>query len=302
LNSENIKIAGGYTLICLLWGSTWLFIRLGLNSLNPVFSAGFRFAIAALVLLVIIKLRRAKLVLDKTAVLLYTAMGFFMFVFPLGFVYWAEQHISSGLTSVLFTVFPLFVLVFSRMFNVSKTINPYQVTGIILGIIGVVIIFIEDISLKGENIIIAMGLVLISATLQALMQVFIKKYGDHLNPMSMNFIPLLLAGSVMVITSLFIEDFSKNNFDVNAFISVGYLAVFGTIFTFTTYFWLLKKINIVILSLSSFIEPIIALFIGWLVIDESLTFQAFVGSSLVLIGIIFANFRSLINYLYVARK
>ena len=302
MNSENIKIAGGYALICLLWGSTWLFIRLGLDSLNPIFSAGFRFSLAAVLFFAIIKIRSTELPLDKTAVLLYITMGFFMFVFPFGFVYWAEQYITSGLTSVLFTVFPLFVVVFSRIFKVSKIINPYQVVGVLLGIIGIVIIFVEDISFKGENIIIAMVLVLLSATIQALMQVFIKKYGDHLNSLSMNFLPLLVAGFVMIVASLFLEDFSKNIFDSNAFISVGYLATFGTILTFTTYFWLMKKINIVILSLSSFITPIIALLLGWLVINENLTFQAFIGSSLVLIGIIFANFKKLKKYLSSVRK
>ncbi len=302
LNSESIKIAGAYVLICLLWGSTWLFIRLGLDSLNPIFSAGFRFSVAAILFFTIIKVRSTKLPLDRQAVMLYIAMGFFMFVFPFGFVYWAEQHISSGLTSVLFTIFPLAVVVFSRIFRVTKKINFYQVVGVFLGIAGIVVIFIEDISFKGENVILAMSLVLLSAVIQGLMQVFIKKYGDHLNPISMNFVPLVVAGISMITVSLFFEDFSHNTFNANAFISVGYLAVFGTIFTFTTYFWLLQRINIVILSLSSFITPIIALALGWLVINENLTFQAFIGSSLVLIGIIFANFKSLKKYLSSVRK
>jgi drug/metabolite transporter (DMT)-like permease len=106
-----------------------------------------------------------------------------------------------------------------------------------------------------------------------------------------------MAGITMAIFGMLFEDMSRLNFDSKAFISVGYLAFFGTVLTFTTYYWLMRKINIVLLSLSTFITPIIAVILGWVFLGEKFTSQILVGSSLVLVGILFANFSGLKNYL-----
>jgi len=123
-----------------------------------------------------------------------------------------------------------------------------------------------------------------------------KKYGKHLQPLSMNFVPVLIAGAILILIGFTIEDSSSWRFDLTALFSIFYLAMFGTLFTFTTYYWLLKRMNVVILSLSAFITPIVALLLGWFILGEKLSFQVLVGSSLVLIGILFANFRGLLNY------
>ena len=130
----------------------------------------------------------------------------------------------------------------------------------------------------------------------------IKKYGQHLNPLSMNFLPLFFAGIILIIVSILFENSSGWIFDFNAFASIIFLAFFGTLVTFTTYYWLLKRMNVVLLSISSFITPIIAVILGWLIMNENFSFRTLVGSSLVLIGILFANFRGLMNYYLIKRK
>jgi drug/metabolite transporter (DMT)-like permease len=112
----------------------------------------------------------------------------------------------------------------------------------------------------------------------------------------MNFIPVLLAGLIMVPYSLFFEDIASMSFTGSAIASVVYLAFFGTVVTFTTYYWLMKRINVVILSLSSFLTPIIAVLLGWYFLDESLSIYDLIGTVLVLIGIVAANTRGLLSY------
>jgi drug/metabolite transporter (DMT)-like permease len=138
--------------------------------------------------------------------------------------------------------------------------------------------------------------ILISASIQAFVAVIIKKYGGKLNPLSMNFVPLLLAGIVLIPTGLIFEDRSSLVFDSKAIFSILYLAFFGTVIAFTTYYWLMQRINVVILSLSSFITPIIALILGIVFLSEKFDENHIWGSSLVLIGILFANFRGILNY------
>lgn len=297
MNSEKIKIGLGFILICIIWGSTWLFIRLGLESLTPVISAGIRFLLASILVYGLMSYKKISLQTDSLSIRLYLVLAFFSFIIPFGLVYWAEQFIPSGLASIIFAVMPFGIILFTRLAIPNTEIKLAQYIGVIIGFVGIVTIFSEDLTIDISNNFFGMVAVLISATMQASIAVTIKKYGSHLNPLSMNFIPLLIAGLVMIPLALIIEESSSWKFDFIALGSVFYLALFGTLVTFTTYYWLLKRMNIVILSLSTFITPIVAVILGWLVLNERFSFQALIGSAMVLIGILFANFNGLKKYI-----
>lgn len=114
MNSQSIKIGLAYVLICLLWGSTWMVIRIGLETLTPMIYAGTRFLLASIVIYSIMRFRGTKLQKDKLSVNLYLMLGFFSFVIPFWLVYWAEQFIPSGLTAIIFAVYPFFVIIFQE--------------------------------------------------------------------------------------------------------------------------------------------------------------------------------------------
>lgn len=295
--SEKLKIVFGYILICLLWGSTWLAIRIGLDSLTPVLGAGIRFAVASIIVFGLMRLKKITIQTDKHSIKLYLIMAFFSFVIPFGLVYWGEKYIPTGLASIIFAVFPLFVILFSYLLiKESKTLVS-QVIGVFLGFGGIIIIFSEGLKIDFSNDSMGMAAVFTSAVMQAGIAVIIKKYGRHLNPLSMNFLPLLIAGISMILFGILFEDFSHNKLDEKAVLSVLYLALFGTVVTFTTYYWLMQRINVFILSLSSFITPIVAVILGWFILGEQFTFQTIIGSFLVLVGILFANFSGLKKYI-----
>lgn len=301
MNSQSIKIGLAYVLICLLWGSTWMVIRIGLETLTPMIYAGTRFLLASFFIYAIMRFRGTKLQTDKLSVNLYLMLGFFSFVIPFWLVYWAEQFIPSGLTAIIFAVYPFFVIIFSRILIADEKIGPYKIIGVILGFLGIVIIFMRDISLDFSNSFWGMIAILSSSIIQACVAVIIKKHGKHLNPLSMNFIPLVIAGVAMILLGYLFEDYTTWIFNQQALLSIGYLALFGTVVTFTTFYWLMQRISVVILSLSTFVTPIIAVFLGWIILNEKLSALTLVGSSFVLIGILFANFRGLKNY-YISRK
>lgn len=302
MNSNALKIGGAYALICLLWGSTWLVIKISLTALTPVFSAGIRFLIASIFIYFFMRIMKVKLQTDKKSVLLYLFMAYFSFVIPFGLVYWAEQFIESGLTSVLFAVMPFMVIIISRFALPGEKIGPFKFLGVVLGFTGIVIIFSKGISFNLSNDFWGMLAVFISATIQGGVSVVLKKHGGNLNALSMNFVPVLLAGITMVLFALAFENTSYLQLNWTAAWTVIYLAFFGTLMTFTTFYWLLKRVDVVILSLSTFITPIVAVFLGFIVLNERLTEQHLIGSSFVLIGILFANFRSLLKYLHRKKK
>lgn len=294
--SEKFKIGAGYVLICLIWGSTWLAIKIGLDSLTPVISGGIRFLLASVIVYLFMLIKKINLQTDRLSVKLYLMLAFFSFVIPFGLVYWAEQFVPSGLASIIFAVMPFMVIIFSRISMPQNKIALDQLLGVIVGFLGIVVIFSENITFEFKDFLFGILAILTSATMQAAIAVMIKKHGSHLNPLSMNFVPLLIAGIFMTAFAILFENSSQWKFDSKAIISISYLAFFGTLITFTTYYWLLKRINVVILSLSTFITPIVAVILGWIIAGEILSTQALAGSGMVLIGILFANFSGVKKY------
>jgi drug/metabolite transporter (DMT)-like permease len=106
---------------------------------------------------------------------------------------------------------------------------------------------------------------------------------------------MLIAGVFGLMIGILVEDLSKLRFDDTAIISVTYLAFFGSVVTFTSFYWLMKRINVVLLSLVAFITPIVALILGWIFYNETLSEQHVIGSIMVLAGLLIANLGSVIK-------
>jgi drug/metabolite transporter (DMT)-like permease len=295
MKSTTLKILIVYSALCLIWGSTWMTIKAGLESLTPFISGGARFLLASIFILILMKLRGVSLQKDKESVRLYVLMGFMSFVIPFGLVYWAEQFVPSGLASVLFGVYPFFVAIFSYYRLPNEPIGIFKMLGMALGFVGIIVIFSDTFTFDFSNLILGMFAVSLSGIMQAWIAVTLKNFGRHLNPLSMNFVPMLIAGIVGILAGFLFEDLSAIKIDIKAVVSVLYLAFFGGVITFTSFYWLLKRINVLLLSLIAFITPIVALLLGWIFYNETLTQLHIIGSSLVLTGLLVANSQSFIK-------
>ena len=295
MSKLGVKIALAYAAISFIWGSTWIAIRYGLESLTPIFSAGARFSLASIFIYTLMRIKRISLQTDKVAIRLYLLMSFFSFVIPFGLVYWAQQFIPSGMAAVLFAVYPFWIVIFSHIRIPSDFIGFFKIFGTVLGFTGIVIIFSDSFAGDISNYLIGMFAVVLSGIMQAWIAVSIKKFGHHLHPLSMNFIPMVIAGISMLVIAFFTEDLSTLNFNQNAYLSILYLAFFGSVITFTSFYWLIKHVNLVILSLVAFITPIVALVLGYFFYDEVLSTRHFIGAALVLTGVFWANLGNLLK-------
>ena len=287
--SERLKIVLVFSLICFIWGSTWLAIRIGLEDLTPLISSGLRFILAGFLIFVLMKSKKLEIQKDKISIKLYLLMAFFSYVIPFALVYWAEQFVPSGLSAVLFAVYPFFVVLFSYFLIPSERLGFLKVIGIIIGFIGIIVIFSDDLGGDFSSYFVGMLAIVISGMMQASIAVLIKKEGQHLNPLTMNFIPMVIAGLFLFAAGFFTENLSTINLTSEALFSIIYLALFGSIVTFTSYYWLLKRVNVILLSLMAFITPIVALILGWIAYNETLTEKHLLGSILVLTGLLWAN-------------
>src|SRR6266545_4518533 len=139
-----------WLILCGIWGSTWLFIKLGLADLPPLTFAAIRFVLASLILSAMILARGVRWPRARNEWLLIAIVGLLQFTFNYGLVFWGEQHISSGLAAVLQSTFPVFGLVIAHLYLPYERMTAAKVVGVLLGVLGVAIIFSNQLSIAGH--------------------------------------------------------------------------------------------------------------------------------------------------------
>lgn len=288
MKSEKYLIVLGFILISIIWGSTWLAIKVGLESIPPFYGVAIRFTLALFLLSCFMLIRGERLPVDRNSKFVYLQLGVCSFSIPFALVYWAEQYIPSSLASILFAFYPFVVMILSHYFLHDEKINIYKIVGLISGFAGLVLIFGLDTEVNASTTY-GMIAVLLSVIFQGSSLVFAKKKGHHLSPIGMNVGGMIVGLPFMFAIAFAAESFSSVHFDSKGIFSLLYLGTFGTVVTFVTYYWLLKRVQAVMLSFVSFITPILAIIFGAVFLDEILSPNIFSGAALVLAGLVFMN-------------
>lgn len=286
-------IVAGFVLISIIWGSTWLVIKIGLDSVPPFFGVAIRFTLAMMILACIMWIRKERLPMDRVALRSYLTLALLSFSFPFALVYWGEQHISSGLAAILFAMYPFVVAIKSHFFLPEEKLNAFKLIGIVSGFIGVLVIFWSDIRFSGMNTE-GMLAIVISTLFQGTALVMIKRTGKHISSTALSLGGMIGAVIVLFILAFSFENISDISFDEKGIGSILYLGTFGTVVTFLTYYWLLKRVEAVYLSLVTLVTPVIAVILGTLLLDEQLPARVFSGAGLILAGILIANGKDLL--------
>jgi drug/metabolite transporter (DMT)-like permease len=190
-----------FLLLCGIWGSTWLFIKVGLEDLPPFTFAGIRFVIACLILFCLIRLRGISLPSTRRDWGLLAVTGVLSFCLNYGLVFWGEQYISSGLAAVLQATLPAFGLVFAHLHLPGERMTWTKILGVVLGFSGVVVVFSHQLAIAGGKALAGSVALVLSAFFAAYSNVLVKAYGRKLEPailsggqMFFGLIPLLLIG------------------------------------------------------------------------------------------------------------
>jgi len=277
---------GALALLILIWGTTWAAIRVGLEGLPPFTGVAIRFAIAAVVLLLVAGAMKWPLGSGRRAYLLWIVNATLSFSVSYGVVYWAEQWVPSGLAAVLFSTFPLFVAVMAHLWLPGERLRLISVLGVLMGFAGVVIIFSEDLThLAGRQTRWAAIVFLISPIVSAVANVVVKRWGAGFHPISLTAVPMAMTAVIMGGVAALVEKGRGIALDVASTAALLYLAVCGTAVTFFLYFWLLNRLPATRLSLITYGVPIVAVTVGTLFLDEPFTLRMFSGALLVLAGV-----------------
>jgi drug/metabolite transporter (DMT)-like permease len=276
-----------YVMLCLIWGSTWLVIKVGYGGLGPFNVAALRFLLASIVLAPIVPLVRASWPSTRTEWTLVVWVGLVLFAADYGLIYWGEQFLDSGLTSILFALLPLVTIGFAHLYVPGDRITGRKLAGSVLAFAGIVALFGDRIRLDPAGLGPMLAIVA-STVCAAAAGVATKRHGGNLHPASLNAPAMLIGAAALAAASLAAGDGLVLPRDAPTWSAILYLAIAGSVITFLGYFTLLKSWSVTSLSFISVFTPAIALFLGFVFLDERPTISSGVGAALILGGVALA--------------
>src|SRR6266540_3936607 len=228
-----------WLLLCCIWGSTWLFIKIGLDDLPPLTFAGIRFVLASLILALLVLARRARWPRTRGEWTLIAVVGVLQFGLNYGLVFWGEQHISSGLAAVLQSTFPAFGLVLAHFYLPEERMSAKKITGVAMGFVGVAIVFSDQLTIAGKGALLVSIALVMSAFCGSYGNVLVKAYGTQIDPfvlaagqMVCGFPPLLAVGIAAEGNPF------RFHWTSMALLSLAYLVIVGSVIAFTLFYWL----------------------------------------------------------------
>ena len=277
-----------FGLLCFIWGSTWLAIKIGLEDSPPFLSAGFRFAIAGIILAVIIGLKVMPLSYGPRIWLLMVISGIFVGL-SYGGIYWGEQYVPAGLTAVLFATLPLFVALFSHVTLPEERLSLAKLGGMFVSLGGVIIIFSDSLGWETASGWWGVAALVFSSALLAATNILVKREFHQVSPVVLTAVQMTSGAVVLLFFGAVWERLSDFLITLNSVGALLYLSLVGTVLAFAIYYWLMKRIQVTRVSLIVLITPVVAVFLGCLFLRESMTVHMAVGSTMVLGGVAFAQ-------------
>lgn len=275
-----------WLVLCVIWGSTWLFIKLGLADLPPLTFAGIRFVIASAILFALIRARHIPLPKDRADWQLLGLTGVLSFSLNYGLLFWGEQYISSGLAALLQATIPVFGLVIAHFHLPGERMTPARVAGVVLGICGVGVVFSNQLSVAGGRAFIGSVALVFSSFFVAYSNVLIKARAAKLDPaiiaagqMFFGLIPLLLIGIPLEGNPLHFR------WTTMAVVSLFYLALIGSVVAFLLYYWLMQNMDVTKTMLIALVTPVVAVMLGMIVLNEELGWRTLAGGLMIMAGI-----------------
>jgi len=275
-----------WLILCCIWGSTWLFIKIGLRDLPPITFAGIRFVLASLILTALVIARRARWPRTRSEWTLIAISGVLQFTLNYGLVFWGEQHISSGLAAVLQATFPAFGLVIAHFYLPRERMTTGKVIGVLLGVFGVAVIFSDQLSIAGKMALLGSIALVLSALFGSYGNVLVKAYGGQIDPqilaaaqMVCGFVPLLAIGIPMEGNPL------RYHWTGMAVISLLYLVIVGSVIAFALYYWLVRHMDVTNTMLIALVTPVTAIILGMIVLHEELNWRLLAGGACIISGI-----------------
>src|ERR1044072_6303480 len=277
-----------WLVLCGIWGSTWLFIKLGLEDLPPFTFAAIRFIIAVAIVFSIIRIRGLALPRARADWILLAVTGILSFGFNYGLVFWGEQYITSGLAALLQATTPAFGLVFAHFNLPGERLSWAKIGGVVIGVCGVAVVFSNQLAVAGRQALAGCVGLLLSSIFVAYSNVLVKKHGKSLNPAIMAFGQMLFGLLLLLVAGITLEGNPlRFHWTPMAVIALLYLAVVGSVIAFLLYYWLILNMDVTKSMLIALVTPVVAVILGMIVLNEEFGWRPLAAGPMIMLGIAF---------------
>ncbi len=272
------RLATVWVLLALLWGSSWLVIRIGLQGMPPFIFAGLRFLLAVplLAALLWVRARRRRRIgapvppfcaTDPSPLewrLLLTS-GFQVFAIGQGMQYWGQQHVPSGVTAIFYSSLPAVGLIFGRV-RLGDPISPAKALGLLVGIVGVGVISYSQIDGGGETVGWALLALAVSVICYANAAVTVRSFGGRLDPQFIAMVQMGIGAVALLGASFVLEGQAQFRWTPATIGAMAWLVVVGSVVSFYAMYWLLRYLETAKVLSVLLAAPVIALLLGWFVL------------------------------------
>ena len=278
--------------VAVVWGTTFLGIRIAVETIPPWFVAGIRQSVAALLVGSILLFSKDFKWIGWKNFRVQIVLSSLMLIVANGMTTVAEEHLSSSLASLISAASPLLVFILSIFFSLQK-FSFRGIIGVILGFCGILLIFRDGLGdLLNPDYRMGVICIFIAISGWALGTVFSKKLHQQTQNISLNlFYQFSFAGIVQIIFGfIFSDHIDMAAWSLKSICATLYLAMFGSLIAFYAFHTALKKITPIQISFLSYMNTVIAIFLGWLVLNETVSETFIAATALIICGVFITNY------------
>src|SRR5258706_2899592 len=260
--------------VCVIWGTTYLALRIGVTQFPPFLFSVMRFLCAGPILLgFMLTLGKASLP-GRKSLFNQAIAGLLMVTLGISVVGWAEMYVSSGLAAIICSMMPIWVILINVSVNRNERPTFPIVLGLLIGLSGIVMIFGEHLSdFSDSRYTFGIALTFLANLSWAAGSVWTKKKNDHTNPFLNAGLQMFFGGLFLIPLSLIFDDYNTIHWSGGVISALAYLILVGSVAGYACYLYAVKKLPMTIVSLYAYINPIVAVLLGWLVLDEKLNMR-----------------------------
>ncbi len=275
--------------VVLIWSTTPLAIAWSGQAAGFLFAVTSRMLLGTILAFIFAMLIQKKIVWHRRALLAYLCGGFGIYGGMLA-VYWAAQFIPSGWVSLLFGLTPIITAILASFWLKNELITRYRMMGMLIGFVGLVIIFGHSLTI-GQSAVFGVCGVLLSGTIHTISAIWVKRINAHVNAISMTAGTLCVATPLLIITWLLSQPSLQQTINSLTLAptytvwAIGYLALFGSVLGFSLYFYVLKHVEATRVALIALITPVTSLMLGHYFNNEAITFHVILGAGFIISGL-----------------
>lgn len=292
--SKSLIIAA-FAALYLIWGSTYIAIRIALESIPPFVMAGVRFFIAGVLLYAWCRFR-GQSTPAISSFLKISWSGILMLFWGTGSLVWAEQYIPSGLASIIVATLPLWFVIIDKRHWSFHLSNKWIIAGLVIGFAGVLLLF-ADKKMTGissnPNTLLSIGVLTAGTIIWAIGSLYAKYTPMEGSAAMKASIQMMTAGLLALIIGFIIGEHHQpklQSISTNSFLAVIYLITMGSLVAYMAYVWLLEVRPPSLVGTYAYVNPVVAVFLGWWLLNESVSSQQLIALAIILGGVVLVNF------------